>query len=139
MNLLLIDEDSASMRYYLLEFREAKFLCKHCRNVDDALVELKERGSTYDLVLLDSAMPPGEAYAKVETEAGTQTGKFLFEDIRKLLPDVPVIILTNFSSLEWIQNACKGPHVAVVRKLEMLPIELIDKVQKMINVSTKQS
>jgi CheY-like chemotaxis protein len=133
MKILLIDDDNASMRYYVqeLEEEENNFKVKHVRDTDSALVAIAGEGKSFDLIILDSAMSPGKAYAAMQTDAGTSTGKFLFDYIRKAFPKTPILILTNFIGLDWIGEACRQPNVCAERKLDTLPSELVEKVNEM--------
>ena len=131
MNILFIDDDKAPIRYYLEELREGGFSVKHCRNPDDAWNALQEDGN-FCMIILDSAMPPGKRYTGSNTEEGLTTGSLLFEDIRRVSPDIPVLILTNFAGLDWINNARVSPKVREIRKLDVMPVELLEIVRKMI-------
>ena len=112
--ILYIDEDFASIRYYLQELEDEKFEVDHLRSTDEAFKAINERGDQYQIVILDSAMPSGRQYEKEQTDSGTTTGGFLFTDIRKKQAAVPIIILTNFNGLDWIQKAEATPKVRVL-------------------------
>lgn len=131
MNILFIDDDKAPIRYYLEELADGGFDVTHCRNPDAALSLLKENGCIFRLIILDSAMPPGQHYAHADTEAGLTTGSFLFADIRELCPATPIIILTNFVDLEWIVRARGYTNVREFRKLDLMPLELVEIVRNM--------
>lgn len=131
--ILFIEEDFASIRYYLSELSEANFDVNHIRNTDDAVKAINSEGALYTLIIVDSAMPPGQIYENEETESGTTTGQFLFRDIRLKLPAIPIIILTNFNSLDWIQKAQATENVRMRRKLDTLPGELVQEVREMIS------
>ena len=131
MKILFIDDDKAPIRYYLQELKDSGFNVTHCRNPDEALSILIDQGREFRLVILDSAMPPGKRYANSNTEEGLTTGSFLFEDIRALCPNIPVLILTNFEGLEWIARACASPKVREIRKLDIMPVELLEIVRRM--------
>jgi CheY-like chemotaxis protein len=132
MKILFIDDDKAPIRYYLSELRDAGFDVTHCRNPDETLEILHKEGCIFRLILLDSAMPPGRCYAEADTEEGLTTGRYLFEDIRKVCPEIPILILTNFAGLDWIYKACASANVGEVRKLDVMPVDLVQKVRKMI-------
>jgi CheY-like chemotaxis protein len=132
MKILFIDDDKAPIRYYLEELKDAGYDVIHRRNPDEAIETLREEGCAFHIILLDSAMPPGKRFEKSETEEGLTTGSLLFSEIRKLCPDVPIIILTNFGGLEWMRKACAAPNVLEVRKLDVMPVQLVENVKKMI-------
>ena len=106
MKILFIDDDKAPIRYYLEELKDAGFDVTHCRNPDEALDALEEEGLT--------------------------TGNFLFRDIRERCPDTPILILTNFAGLDWIRKASECSNVCEVRKLDVMPFELVERVRQMI-------
>ena len=135
--LLFIDEDFASIRYYLSELSDEKFDVNHVRTTDGALAAIKTENDQYQLIVLDSAMPPGKVYEKLPTDSGTATGGLLFADIRKQ-SNAPIIILTNFNSLEWIQKAEATQNVRVLKKLDTLPRELVACVKEMIKESLRR-
>ena len=78
-------------------------------------------------------MPPGQRYTHADTDAGLTTGSFLFADIRALCPDTPIILLTNFVDLEWIVRA-RGTNVREYRKLDLMPLELVEIVRNMTTI-----
>lgn len=129
---LFVEEDYASIRYYLSELKESGFHVNHVRNTDAAAEEISKSGTTYALIILDSAIPPGRIYANEQTEAGTTTGQFLFRDIQAKLPNLPILILTNFDSLDWIRDAQLKQNVRMHRKLDTLPRELVRAIKEMI-------
>lgn len=129
---LFIEEDLASVRFYIKEMQDEKLEVVHIRKADEVLNKLDSAGATVSLIILDSAMPPGKSYESKATESGTQTGQFLFADIRERLPTVPIIILSNFSGLEWIQKASEKPKVKSLNKLATLPSDLIKHIRMML-------
>jgi CheY-like chemotaxis protein len=130
MKILFIDDDKAPIRYYLEALQAEGFAVTHCRNPDDALNAL-ERDCNIDLILLDSAMPPGKRYAGSNTEEGLTTGSLLFEDICKLCPRIPILILTNFLNLDWMVAATRSPNVREIRKLDIMPVDLVKIIREM--------
>jgi DNA-binding response OmpR family regulator len=132
MKILLIDEDKASMHYYVLALKKSDFEVVHCRKPDTALDAIRQDGASFSLIILDSAMPPGQVYASEKTDDGTLTGKLLYRDIRVKLPDVPILILTNFLGLEWIQSAIADKNVKAERKINVSPLKLVDIITQMV-------
>src|ERR1043166_5150525 len=101
MNILLIDDDKESMRYYFEALERGGFKVTQVRKPDSALQQLDAPDANFRLIILDSAMPAGKVYAEKPTDAGTLTGHFLFNDIRAKCPNTPIVILTNFFGLDW--------------------------------------
>jgi CheY-like chemotaxis protein len=131
-SILFIDDDKAAIRYYLEELQESGFDVTHSRNPDEALAVLEKREPPFDLIILDSALPPGKNYSHFNTEQGLTTGNLIFQDIRKRYPEVPIVILTNFRGLDWIRKVCELPRVCDLVKVNVMPIKLVEIVQKML-------
>jgi DNA-binding response OmpR family regulator len=134
MKILFIDEDKAALRYYMLALKDNGFDYEHIRNADDAIKAIQTPDCSYDFIILDSAMPAGAIYINQNTEDGTLTGKFLFNDIRKKCPNVPILILTNFW-LEWVQAALAEKRVRGEKKINVTPNKLIEIIQQMLRES----
>jgi DNA-binding NtrC family response regulator len=135
MKILLIDEEKESMHYYILALKNDGVEVAHMRKADEAMQAVNQEGNVYKLIVLDSAMPPGNIYKNENTEDGTLTGGLLFRDIRKVCPNVPILILTNFFGLDWIQNALKDKRVRGDRKISLSPSKLVEIVREMIEHS----
>jgi CheY-like chemotaxis protein len=133
--ILFIDDDYAPLVSFFDDLKNAGFEVTHSRRPDDALRILKTEGSLFHLIILDSMMPPGKRYANEKTESGLNTGGFLFEDIRKDYPEIPVLILTNFVGLEWVEKACGFPKVRQARKIDVNSTGVVEIVQGMIKMS----
>jgi DNA-binding response OmpR family regulator len=132
MKILLIDEDKASMAYYIQELKESGFEVDHAREPDAAFKFLDAGGTKYELIILDSALPPGQKYKEGKTDTGTVTGGLVFDDVRVQLPTVPILVLTNFPELDWIREARAKPNVVVVKKLDQMPSQLVETVREMV-------
>ncbi|MEK6607985.1 MAG: hypothetical protein AABZ30_10020 [Myxococcota bacterium] len=64
-------------------------------DVDAALAKADELKGRIRLVIWDMMMSPGERYALERNVAGTETGRFLHRDLRRLLPEVVMLLFTN--------------------------------------------
>lgn len=66
--------------------------CKHERDTDTALSIIDQEGGSFDLIILDNALPPGKNHTSEQTDAGTSTGSLRFDQIQKKYPKVPILI-----------------------------------------------
>lgn len=137
MKVLLIDDDKEAMKYYITALGRNRITVDHQRKPEGALQALEKTEDQYDLIILDSAMPPGKLYANKQTDAGIQTGQLIFNDIRAKWPKIPILILTNFFGLEWLQTAARLPNVQTDRKINVPPSKLVEIVRRMIKDSKK--
>lgn len=121
---LLIDEEKLPLKHYIQVLKNTGFKALQCYDTDKCL-ELIERGIP-DLVaiLLDVMMPPGRRFAKEETQNGLITGVLLYKEIRRLCPDVPVIVLTNVSDAETLKYLKEDRLTKIVQKLNYPPFRL---------------
>ena len=120
------------MRYYVSELQNSGYDVQQRRTPDDALETLKEDADSFDLIILDSSMPRGKRYTNQATEEGTLTGSLLFKDIKMMYPKIPILILTNFSGLDWVQAESNTPRVLAAAKLDFTPSKLVEAVGTMI-------
>ena len=91
---LFIDDDRRLILVYADAITE-QGMKSHCvHGPDDALAYLKA-GNPADVIVWDMMMLPGKAFADMDTEGGTSTGRFLYESMRQLRPDAAFILLTN--------------------------------------------
>lgn len=132
MNILLIDDDKAAMKYYIAALERNNFKVEHQRKPETALQALEARAAEFSLIILDSAMPPGKLYTDKKTDAGILTGEFIFKDIRDKWPQIPILVLTNFFGLDWVQTAARLPNVQTDRKINVPPSKLVEIVKRII-------
>ena len=63
-------------------------------SVRDAIPKVTELAKEIDLILLDIIMPPEDYYTLEETNGGIGTGFRLLQDIREVVKDIPIIIVS---------------------------------------------
>lgn len=91
--ILIVDDDS-SVRFAFAEFlKDAGFLVAEAANGKEGLSAFTN-GSYPDLVLLDLAMP----------EMG---GLFVLSEVRKIAPDVPIILITAYGDMSTAVEVMK--------------------------------
>jgi len=110
-HVLIVDDDS-DFRY---EFRElmCDFNVVEASHGEEAINILK-KAHQIDLIILDERLP------------GTK-GTHLLKDIKQIAPDVPVIILTGYSSKDVAVEALRGEAKDIIEK--PLNMESIDKIK----------
>jgi CheY-like chemotaxis protein len=136
---LLIDDNYVPVIHYVRHFQQVGFEIKHFFDPDTALEWAKKERKHIAAILLDIMMPPGEKYQDEDTNEGLKTGVLLYQDLRRLCPRVPVIVLTNVEDQETLRLFDEGPLLKVVQKLDYPPVELAALVRERLQDATRQS
>jgi CheY-like chemotaxis protein len=130
--ILFVDDEPFVMRYWFksLEFHGDEVTA--CPDADDTLNQLQAR--PFALVILDIMMPPNKSYANADTSDGLRTGLFVYHDIRKLYPYMPIIVLTNVNDEGVLKQLPveEDINLKVEAKKSTPPIETITLVQRML-------
>ena len=132
-NVLLIDEDEYPLKFYTQQLEEDGFKITQCFSVDCALRALAN--GKFDIVILDCMMPTGDNYANEDTQEGLRTDVFLYRDIRKVGGELPIIVLTNVTEQETLEQFQGDSFVRVVGKLDCPPAELVTQIREMLDDS----
>jgi CheY-like chemotaxis protein len=130
--LLLVDDETRPMAYYVRALEQRGFSVKHCLEPDSAISFAREKGREICAIVLDIMMPPGRAYQNEDTHQGLTTGVFLFDDLRRNCPDAPVLVLTNVRNPKTLDEFKGKGNVKVVQKMECPPFEFTELVKTMI-------
>lgn len=136
---LLIDDDRLPMQYYVRALQQRGFEVKQCYDPDTTLEFIKKKQPKLAAIVLDIMMLPGKEYQDKNTDEGLKTGVFLYDDLRTLCPNVPVVVLTNVSNPETLQHFQEGPGLKVVQKLDYPPFMLAELVSDMVKAVKKYS
>jgi DNA-binding NtrC family response regulator len=114
---VLIIDDERNLRISLSMILErAGYLVTEASGAKEALAALKIQ--SYDLVILDLNMPG-------------MNGLDLLPEIINLYPEMPVIILTGFGSIETAEKAIDCGIRGYMLK-PVSPLELLDRVSKIL-------
>jgi len=132
MKVVLIDDDKVfaePLLWYLEEQRVSTFYFK---SVDDLFAQVDElEAFDPDCIILDIMMPRGKQYSKQETGAGRDTGIRLIRDLKKYIPDTPVIIVSVRTHLDLDELVRKhGSIIKGVLCKPVTPSEIFSQVRK---------
>jgi CheY-like chemotaxis protein len=128
IDIIYIDDESETERFRMkLELLELRGYRTHTvARVDDAQSTLDKHKGSVRAILLDILMPPLGRYTLAETDDGTSTGLVLLREIRGVLPDVPIILVsvkprseaaeavTKYGVTAYIQRPATGLQIADV-------------------------
>jgi CheY-like chemotaxis protein len=83
------------MMPYVEELKDNKYEVHFEDNVGSAVATIEDPAQQFDLLVLDISMPPGDAFKSADTRGGMRTGLPLYDKIRRLRPDLKIVVLTN--------------------------------------------
>lgn len=120
--ILMVDDEQWRNDSYLAELRLWGYQVHYERDVDEAWRWFEEHQGEIEAVILDIMMSPGKRYiADERTRGGLITGVLLYRDMRKVLPVLPVIFLTNVRFDLVADELQTERNVLILRKLDYLP------------------
>ncbi len=131
-SILFIDDETSAMKYHRLALKKSNFEVIQCVSPEAGLDYARQHGAELVAIILDIMMPPSERYKDKDTKEGLTTGTYLFDDLRIVCPDAPIIVLTNSQDEDTLNCFPLTPNVAVVQKVEYPPFDLVNLVQTMI-------
>ncbi len=102
--ILVLDDEPTNMTYWWEALQDEGYTVVCCTSVEEAIRQYN--ADYYDLIVLDRMMPPGEIFGRVTDPAVKETGSHVLADFRdrRHLGSVPVIMLTNYSDDEAIEQ-----------------------------------
>ncbi len=111
MNLLIIDDEEEILHSFARVLDSLGHTCVTCRSAEDALVRYMKGG--FDVVITDYKMPE-------------KSGLELLVQLKKINPNVFVIVLTGFGSLEVALDALgKGAYYYMTKPLDFDELEIV--------------
>lgn len=119
-NILIVDDDKFLLNMYSNKFKKAGFNVEVLADSELALSKIRE-GYHPNVILLDIILPK-------------MTGLELAGKIKKenLLPDATIVMLTNQSNNEDIEEAKKIGVEGYIVKATTIPSEVVEEVTKII-------
>ena len=113
-NILVVDDDSNLLEVIRMRLESADYRVVTALREEDAMVAVKEH--VFDLFIID-------------LQLARQDGISLMEDIHEITPDIPVIILTAFGSIDSAVNAMKrGAYSYLTKPFD--PRELLFQIER---------
>lgn len=114
--IILVDDDDFLVDMYAVKFGGSDIGVEACKSGEELLEKLKKPGK-FDLILLDIVMPG-------------MTGIEVLREMRKnkLGENIPVIMLTNQSEENYINEAKKLGIAGYIVKSAATPSEVLDEV-----------
>lgn len=136
MKIFIVDDELDRIQSYIaeLELPENNYEVITINNVDDALDFFSQNNKLVDFVILDIMMNAGKLINESGANQGLRTGLILYQKIRYNYPDLPIILLTNVSSLnnkQFEEQIQRDSSCVLLQKIDTLPWQLIEEVKQM--------
>lgn len=128
-NILFVDDDPYLMLTYVDVLEDAGFHVRQAKNTDEALCQVESRD--YIAAVLDVMMVPGQLGER-ETRGGHHTGVALARRIRKELPKLPILLLTNSDDPKIYEWADRDGRVVCLDKRHTSPDQLLRYVRRAV-------
>lgn len=125
--ILIVDDEPRQVDSYLQELKFSRFEVELKEDVDEALDFVRQRRHEIELLILDIIMPPG-GLGPEDTRQGLRSGLVFFDRVRGLVPDLPVLVLTNVSDRRAADHFRGRERVRLLLKEDWLPFELVEEV-----------
>ncbi len=111
LSILVVDDEAPQREVLAGYLRKKGFSATQAATVDEALRAIRE--SSFDLVLTDFQMP-------------ARTGVDLLVDVRKIHPDIPVVLMTAYGTVQSAVEAMKaGAYDYLTKPIDLDALELI--------------
>ncbi len=123
MKILVVDDDAIVIRSCTRILESEGYEVSTVPGADEALEILKM--NAFDLLLVDMKMPKRD-------------GLFLMKEIRKDFPDVPVIVMSGYSTQETVAAALRSGATQFISK-PFRPDELLKIVHQVLPNQKKRS
>ncbi len=121
-NLLIVEDDPYLLNAYRVKFVKAGFEVKTAMDGNEAIVALQT--FTPDVILLDLIMPKKDGFSTLEEIKKNEQWK-----------DIPIVISSNLGQKEDIDRGRQLGAIDFVVKSELNLNTLVDKVNKLMNIS----
>jgi len=116
MRILVVDDDAIVIKSCTRILELEGYAVSTVAGADEALEML--RRDSFDLLLVDVKMPKRD-------------GVFLMKEIRKDFPDVPIIVMSGYSTAETIADALRSGATQFIAK-PFRPDELVKVVHQVL-------
>jgi two-component system response regulator GlrR len=121
--ILVVDDDSNLLEIIKMRLESADYEVVTILEEEDALKAVKEQ--TFDMSIID-------------LQLAERNGISVMEDVHKIIPDIPVIILTAYGSIESAVEAMqKGAYSYLTKPFDS--VELLFQIKKALESSRKSN
>lgn len=128
--ILFVDDEERRVGVYVEELTISGFEVVHIQSPDEAWDYIDAHYGMLDLAILDLMMPHGPRFKHLDTDDGLRTGVRLYERIRQLSPDLPVVFLSNVFEEE--ARLRRDPASYYLMKRDYLPHEFASEVREIM-------
>ena len=133
----MVDDVALEAKEYIASlkaFSTINLIVELCRTTGKLKDHLSP-GKEWDLFLVDMMMPPGTLFKDIECGRGRFTGALVVEEIRKVYPQVPILLFSGTPFTE-VREACEKipmrvKNCAYWQKGSLQPRELAEKIDKL--------
>jgi CheY-like chemotaxis protein len=131
--ILWIDDEPRSLDSFIKELEFSGYKVELKQNVDDALDFFKANRDKIKLIISDMMMPGSQRHNYSDHD-GTENGKSFYKEIRNLVPNLPIILFTNFSIDEDLEKITeKDSRAEILHKPDFLPYEFLEKIKDFLS------
>jgi CheY-like chemotaxis protein len=131
-NILFVDDEPRRMQLFVEELEACGFHVSFERDAETALAVFRLPDRRFDLIVLDISMPAGGEFAHEDTHQGLRTGLYLYDKIRLVTKEVPVVILTNVADRRVSERFDRQMNCWFFRKSDMLPFQFAEQVSQIL-------
>jgi DNA-binding NtrC family response regulator len=121
MKVLVVDDDAIVIKSCTRILESENYAVSTVSGADEALETLKK--DTFELLLVDVKMPKRD-------------GLFLMKEIRKDFPDLPIIVMSGYSTAETVADALRSGATQFISK-PFRPDELMKMVHQVLQNKAK--
>jgi DNA-binding response OmpR family regulator len=128
-HVLVVEDEQDLLEDLPLLFETYGFMAQATGNFDEAYELL--RNGHFDCVLLDLKMPPGADMSDEEADNGRRTGMVVCRTIRRMCPDVPILVVTSVRDRNEHSLAVKAGASYVIQK-PCYPDEIVNRMKALM-------
>ena len=127
---LIVDDQPEVLKYHLKAMSDSGMECTLVESVDQALETISSKNE-FDLFIIDRMLPE-----KVGGISEIKQGEFLYEKIRKIGINKPIVIFSNYIDTD-ILIKYEDSKIILLDKGLVSPNEMADRVVDIIDSSSK--
>jgi len=137
--ILFIDDEPFYVGSYIDELRDSGYEVKIETTVDNGADCFRNNTGQIELVIIDVMMPAGKTFKRVDKSLGLRTGFLLYDWLRDLDKDIPIVILSNTDHQEVKEKFANETNWWFFRKDECFPFELVEAIKEILSRGRQQA